>query len=114
MIKFTIGDLYVDQPGLITSIGFSIPDDSAWETLNETYAAKNDWTYLNNVIQWTDKIKNKYAQLPRTVDFSVSMNLLEKEKPIVGGSHFGSAYHTDPYYTKISKEGTFSSNLLVK
>jgi hypothetical protein len=48
MVKFTIGDLYVDQPGLITSIGFSVPDDAAWETLNETYASENDWTYFNH------------------------------------------------------------------
>ena len=113
MVKFTIGDLYADQPGLITSIGFSVPDDAAWETLDETYAMKNNWTYLNNIIQWTES-KNKYAQLPRTVDFSVSMNLLEKEKPIVGGSHFGSAYHSDPYYNKLENQGTFSSALLVK
>ena len=113
MVKFTIGDLYVDQPGLITSIGFSVPDDAAWETLNEVYASSNDWTYLNNVIQWK-KSTDKYAQLPRTVDFSVSMNLLEKEKPIVGGSHFGSAYHTDPYYQTVTSHATFSSDLLVK
>lgn len=113
MIEFTIGNLYADQPGLITSIGFSVPDDSAWETLNETYANKNDWTYLNNVIKWGGS-KNKFAQLPRTVDFSVSINLLEKEKPIVGGAQFGSAYHNDPYYKNIVNQGTFSSNLLVK
>lgn len=112
MIKFTIGDLYVDQPGLITSIGFSIPDDAAWETLNEKYADKNEWTYLNNVIKWPGST-DKYAQLPRTIDFSVSMNLLEKEKPIVGGAYFGSAYHSDPYYKKIENSGTFSSTLLV-
>lgn len=113
MIEFTIGDLYVDQPGLITSIGFNIPDDSAWETLNENYAKSKEWTYLNNVIKWSGS-KNKYAQLPRTVDFSVSMNLLEKEKPIVGGAQFGSAYHSDPYYKNVVNQGTFSSNLLVK
>lgn len=114
MIEFTIGDLYSNQPGLITSIGFSVPDDAAWETLNEKYAESNDWTYLNNVIKWVGS-KNKYAQLPRTVDFSVSMNLLEKEKPIVGGAQFGSAYHSDPYYTNLaSTSGKFSSNLLVK
>lgn len=113
MVNFTIGDLYVEQPGLITSIGFSVPDDAAWETLNEVYANGKDWTYLNNVIKWGGST-NKYAQLPRTVDFSVSMNLLEKEKPIVGGSHFGSAYHSDPYYQTVVKKGTFSSDLLVK
>ena len=36
-----------------------------------------DWEYLNGIIQWKDS-KNKYAQLPRTVDISISMNLLEK------------------------------------
>ena len=113
MVMFTIGNLYMDQPGVITSIGFAIPDDSAWETLSEEYSADNDWTYLNNVIKWSGS-KNKYAQFPRTVDFSVSMNLLEKEKPIVGGAHFGSAYHSDPYYKKLENQNKFSSELIVK
>jgi len=31
----TIGDYIVDQPGIITSLGFDIPDDSPWETGRE-------------------------------------------------------------------------------
>ena len=38
----------------------------------------------------------------------------KKEKPIVGGAHFGSAYHTDPYYQTVTSHATFSSDLLVK
>ena len=110
-VEFTIGDMYVDQPSVITSIGFSIPEDSSWETLNENFSKSNDWTYLHNVIKWTDS-KNKYAQLPRTVDLSVSLNLLEKEKPIIGGAQFGSSYR-DLNYTNLKNAGTFSSKLIV-
>jgi hypothetical protein len=112
LIKFTLGDMYVDQPAIITSISFSIPEDASWETLNENFAKENDWKYLTNVIQLNES-KNKYAQMPRTVDFSVSMNLLEKEKPIVGGSQFGSSYRKGENYSDITNEGTFSSKLLI-
>ena len=33
IIKFTIGDMYKNQPGIITSIGLTIPDDAAWKLL---------------------------------------------------------------------------------
>ena len=110
IVKFTIGDLFVDQPCVITSIGFSVPEDALWETLGETYAKDNNWKYLNNVIEFSNS-KNKYAQLPRTVEFSVSMNLLEKEKPIVGGAEFGSSYR-DTNYENITNPNSFSSNLI--
>jgi hypothetical protein len=111
IVKFTIGDLFVDQPCVITSIGFSVPEDAIWETLNETYAKDNNWTYLNGVIEYSNS-KNKYAQLPRTVDFSVSMNLLEKEKPIVGGAEFGSSYR-DINYENMVNPNSFSAKLII-
>jgi hypothetical protein len=112
LIKFTIGDMYFEQPAVITSIAFSVPEDASWETLNENYSKENDWKYLNNVIQ-LNNTKNKYGQLPRTIDLSVSMNLLEKEKPIVGGAQFGSSYRSGENYSGIVNEGSFSSKLLI-
>jgi hypothetical protein len=97
MVKFTIGDIYKNQPGVIKSVGMNIPDNCAWETLSEEYADKNDWNYLNGaltpsgMIQWTDS-KGKYAQFPRECELNLQMDLLEKERPIVGGNNFGDAW----------------------
>ena len=91
LVKITIGDIYKNQPGVIKSIGMNIPDNCVWETLSEEYAEKNDWNYLNGVIQLTNS-KGKYAQFPRECELVLSMDLLEKERPIVGGSNFGDAW----------------------
>ena len=93
LVKFTIGDIYKNQPGVIKSIGMNIPDNCVWETLSEEYAQidGNNWNYLNGVIQWNDS-KGKYAQFPRECELNLSMDLLEKERPVVGGSNFGDAW----------------------
>ncbi len=114
LLQITIGDLYHDQPGLITSIGMSIPDDASWETLNETgvnnFDTNQDWNYLNGNIVLKNSL-GKYGQFPRTVDLTLSMNLLEKEKSIMGGAQFGSSYR-DSNYTNISSSGKFSEKLI--
>jgi hypothetical protein len=48
LVKFTIGDIYKNQPGVIKSIGVNIPDNCVWETLSEKYAQTNNWSYLNS------------------------------------------------------------------
>ena len=88
LVKFTIGDIYKNQPGVIKSIGMNIPDNCVWETLSEEYAQKNDWSYLNGVIQLTNS-KGIYAQFPRECELNLSIDLLEKERPVVGGNNFG-------------------------
>jgi len=93
LVKFTIGDIYKNQPGVIKSIGVNIPDNCVWETLSEEYAQikDNKWNYLNGKIQWDDSV-GKYAQFPRECELNLSMDLLEKERPIVGGNNFGDAW----------------------
>ena len=88
LVKFTIGDIYKNQPGVIKSVGMNIPDNCVWETLSEDYAQKNNWNYLNGVIQLTNS-KGTYAQFPRECELNLQMDLLEKERPIVGGNNFG-------------------------
>jgi len=87
MIYLNIGDMYRDQPVVLTTVGISIPDDASWETLNEDNSS--EWSYLANYIKSNNNAV--YGQLPRTIDINVSMNLLEKEQPIVGGANFGHA-----------------------
>jgi hypothetical protein len=88
LVKFTIGDIYKNQPGVIKSVGMNIPDNCVWETLSEDYAQKNNWNYLNGVIQLTNS-KGTYAQFPRECELNLQIDLLEKERPIVGGNNFG-------------------------
>jgi hypothetical protein len=114
MIEFTIGDLYKNQSGVITSIGLSIPEDAIWETLIEDGAnninSNDNWNYLNGAIELPDS-KGKYAQFPNSADISVSINVFEKEKPIMGGSHFGDNKR-DVNYKNLVTSGKFSENLL--
>jgi hypothetical protein len=113
LIKFTIGDMYKNQPAVITQIGMSIPDDATWETLSETYAlvSKEDWSYLNGRISFL-KSNNQYAQFPNQCEISVNLNLLEKELPKTGGSNYGD-YYFDKNFNAIGSSGqnSFSSNM---
>jgi hypothetical protein len=49
---------------------------------------------LNGIIR-APNIGSKYAQLPKEMEIAVTCNLLEKERAIVGGSHFGHAPVSD-------------------
>jgi hypothetical protein len=103
MFMLTIGDFYKYQPIVITSINVNVPDDAAWETLNEINAPEG-WSYLNGIIT-TPQIGKGYAQLPREVEIAITCNLLEKERAILGGSHFGHAPRKDDWET--SPDGKF-------
>ena len=94
MFMITIGDLYKYQPVVITSVNVNVPDDAAWETLNSNNS--NDWTYLNGLIKGKNTA-NRYAQLPKEVEIVITCNLLEKERAILGGSHFGHAPRIDDW-----------------
>lgn len=89
MFMITIGDLYKFQPAVITSLNVNIPDDAAWETLNQDNSP-DSWEYLSGIIT-SPTLGNSFAQVPREAEIAVTCNLLEKERAIVGGSHFGHA-----------------------
>jgi hypothetical protein len=92
MMMVTIGDLYKFQPIVITSLTVNIPEDASWETLNEKNS--NNWSYLNGLITAPNPYIG-YGQLPREAEIAVTCNLLEKERAIMGGSHFGHAPRVD-------------------
>jgi hypothetical protein len=113
MIKFTIGDMYKNQPAVITQIGVSIPDNASWETLGEFYSSNNyNWAYLAGNMQWLNS-SGLYAQFPNECEINISMNLLEKELPHTGGSNYGDFYRDVSQRNPIgtSKQGSFSSRL---
>jgi hypothetical protein len=115
-VKFTIGDIYKNQPGVIKSVGMNIPDNCVWETLSEEYAQKNDWSYLNGIIK-LENSKGKYAQFPRECELNLSMDLLEKERPVVGGNNFGDFSRqldkSGNYTTTSDDPNLFSRNIIV-
>jgi hypothetical protein len=90
MFMLTLGDMYRDQPVLFTAITVNVPDDAAWETLNEDNYTEQAWDYLSKIIK-ASSMSLKYGQLPREVELGFSMTLLEKERAIVGGANFGHA-----------------------
>lgn len=86
MITFRIGDLYVDQPAVLSSVSITIPEDTNWESLRS-----DDYFYYASA---TNKIKYqksgvKSRQLPLKVDVSVSLKLLEKKQSLGSDYHFG-------------------------
>lgn len=111
MFMITIGDLYKFQPVVITSINVNIPDDASWETLNENNS-KQGWSYLNGIITAPNLGRN-YGQLPREVEIVVTCNLLEKERAIVGGSHFGHEPRVDDWENKTGTDRFLTSGSAV-
>jgi hypothetical protein len=95
MVMMTLGDLYKDQPILIQSIGMTIPDDATWETQNEFNSQQ--WSYLANYLKTRNNTNVFYGQLPREVELSLGVVLLEKERAIVGGASFGHAPRTEDW-----------------
>ena len=73
MVTFRIGDMFVDQPAVISSVSITIPDDTNWETLRSD----------NN------ETGTKSRQLPLKVDVSVSLKLLEKRQSLGSDAHYG-------------------------
>lgn len=102
MVQLTLGDFYKNHFVVITSCNVTIPDDASWETIPED--ASQSWYYgPNNGIQWLNsdtiidprgnkaRSKGRFAQFPRTVDISLQMNVLEKDRPYTGKAIWGDA-----------------------
>jgi hypothetical protein len=111
LVRFTIGDIYKNQPGVIKSIGLNIPENCVLETVSEETSATFDWTYLNGRIQWADSI-GKVAQFPRECELNLSMDLLEKERPVVGGTNFGDYYVETRMGSTVQMSGMTNNEIL--
>lgn len=72
-VKIRIGDMYKNQPAILTGIGLSVPDDASWETTSGT-----GYEYLNGAIKVSGV---KTGQYPTRVEVQVNMSLLEKSRP---------------------------------
>jgi hypothetical protein len=100
MLKFNLGDLYKNQPMVLTNVGVTIPTEAGWETTSERQSrayTKYDYEFLNEAIQrgipkGNDTIDTNnrvyVAQLPTTATISISMKFLNKRLPKVGNRQF--------------------------
>ncbi len=89
MIKFNLGDLYKNQPAIITSVAVTLPNEGQWELSNNSYTGDHDkYDYLNKTIQ-REQQGLYTAKYPTEVTLSVSMTFLEKRLPETTNRHFG-------------------------
>lgn len=84
MVTLTMGDLYVDQPCVLSSVSLNIPDDSLWESQRDDH-----YSYTANGIKTIELEKTKTRQLPTIVDVSVNIKMLEKRLSLGSDAHFG-------------------------
>lgn len=80
LITFRIGDMFVDQPGIIRSFGLTVPDDTPWEIIRTKLSDKQTsaYSYLIGTHQEITVGGQTTMQLPMKVDISISMTLMEK------------------------------------
>ena len=109
MVMLTVGDMYKEQPVLIQTCTTTIPDDATWETLNEDNMP-GGWEYLANYMKAPNML---YGQLPREVDITLTMILLEKERAVAGGANFGHAPR-DRNWKTIGQPNDLHKSLVVK
>jgi len=109
-IEFTLGNLYLDQPVIITSLGLSIPEESPWETggtpaapASATPAAGGGlMSRLTNAA--TSFLQSQFGgqypagvavpglgdyKLPHVFEVSVQMNIIERDLLRTGDRLYG-------------------------
>jgi hypothetical protein len=85
-VKFRLGDIYRNQPVIITTIGTTIPAEASWELISNDRGEDRSYEYLNGTIKRNNV---KTAQYPNMVTLNVGMTLLEKRAPQTIARHFG-------------------------
>lgn len=91
MTTFRLGDMYVDQPCIIQSVGVNVSDEANWESLRSdnyfyAYSGKNPMLQEDGV---------KARQLPLQVDVSVTLKMLEKAISLGSSAHYGKTIYDD-------------------
>lgn len=92
MIQFTIGDMYKNHFGVIKFVNIRIPDDASWELINEEYVLNKEWNFdLGKIYDTRNSLKGKVAQVPKEVDVSLGISIMEKDIPKTGRGLWGDA-----------------------
>ena len=89
MVTVRIGDMYVDQPCVLKSIGVNIPEDATWETQRGTSFTYLQGTYMASVFGLSHYNEGETMyQLPKKVDMTINMSIMEKKRSVGNGDHF--------------------------
>ena len=93
MVQFTLGDFYKNHCVVLNSCNVSIPEDASWELINESTVKNQDWSYnLGNIFtEGKTSMKGKVAQFPREAEISITMAIMEKDRPKTGRAIWGNA-----------------------
>jgi hypothetical protein len=86
MVTLRLGDLFYDQPCVVSNVGVNIPDDTNWETLRS-----EDYSYVASPTKTININGVKSRQLPMKVDVSVQLKLMEKRQALGSNAHYGNA-----------------------
>jgi len=86
MVTLRLGDLFYDQPCVISNVGVNIPDDTNWESLRS-----DSYYYDSSSTNRIDIEEIKSRQLPMKVDVSVQLKLMEKRRALGSDLHYGNA-----------------------
>lgn len=107
LVKLTIGDLYENQPIVITNMSLSIPDNATWETLPQETVGYNYYnglfprksketlrgglnTNTNTTSTTVGLVDVRVAQMPMEADLTIDCNILEVDKPeVMDTANFG-------------------------
>ena len=88
MVTLRLGDLFYDQPCVVSSIGINIPEDANWESLRA-----EEYSYIASPTT-TVNIGTKSRQLPMKVDVQVQLKLMEKRQALGSDAHYGNASYS--------------------
>lgn len=110
-VKFRLGDMYRNQPVVITDVSTTIPTEASWELFSNEHGAENNYNYLNETIK---RDNTRSAQYPTMVTMSVSMTLLEKKAPQTVARHFGDSPADSPHASEDNSipKGSFNHQLI--
>tara|TARA_Y100001933_G_scaffold92130_1_gene92999 strand:- start:1625 stop:3640 length:2016 start_codon:yes stop_codon:yes gene_type:complete len=96
LVKFNLGDIYRNQPAIITSVAVNLPNEGQWELTNNSHTGKHQkYDYLNETIK-REKEGLRTAKYPTQCELSVSMTFLEKRLPETTNRHFGDSAEERP------------------
>jgi len=84
MVLFRLGDMFVDQPCVISSIGLNVSDEANWESFRS-----DNYKYISSPTNTIEIPDTKTRQLPLHVDLQVNLKILEKALSLGKNAHYG-------------------------
>ena len=88
-LKLNLGDMYMDQPVLLSSVAMTIPPEASWELTSDQTNKQDGYQYLNNTFKTTKADQILVGRYPNLAQISISFKFLEKRLPKLKNRHFG-------------------------